>query len=290
MRLLELLVLGLYWWCPLVWWARRQLQASEEECCDAWVVGELPARSYATAILRTLDFLAEGRRPAPLGVSALSTRVQQLKKRLTQIMQNRTPKRLSAAGQLAVAVLALLMLPLLPTLVFSRPGRSQAPAEARAAAPAPQHRQAQQPQTVEGVVTFKPTVFRVVESPATVTTVAFVKKDRLRQRPLLESNDEPWRFRVLTPVSPQPRPSTPESPPAKVRLVGATGAADRFATTRVIEGHPVRLAEEGAPPDAREVRVVSFTEKQKALYPVGVWALKLQPSVPTSARPPVAEQ
>src|SRR5262245_18528592 len=44
-RWLELLVLALYWWYPLVWLARYRLQASEEECCDAWVVDELPSRS-----------------------------------------------------------------------------------------------------------------------------------------------------------------------------------------------------------------------------------------------------
>jgi len=71
-RALEILVLGVYWWCPLVWWARSHLQAREEECCDAWVVGELPARTYASAILRTLDFLADRRGLVPLGASGLA--------------------------------------------------------------------------------------------------------------------------------------------------------------------------------------------------------------------------
>jgi WD40 repeat protein len=44
-RWLELLVCGLYWWCPLVWLARRRLQLHEEECCDAWVVSELDPRA-----------------------------------------------------------------------------------------------------------------------------------------------------------------------------------------------------------------------------------------------------
>src|SRR5262249_55879477 len=59
-RWLELIALGLYWWLPLVWWARQRLQAAEEECCDAWVVGELPAaaRAYASALLETIAFLS----------------------------------------------------------------------------------------------------------------------------------------------------------------------------------------------------------------------------------------
>ena len=35
-RRLEAIVLGLYWWYPGAWWARRQLERAEEECCDAW--------------------------------------------------------------------------------------------------------------------------------------------------------------------------------------------------------------------------------------------------------------
>jgi beta-lactamase regulating signal transducer with metallopeptidase domain len=41
-RLLELVVLGLFWWHPVAWWATRQIEESEEECCDAWVIGEFP--------------------------------------------------------------------------------------------------------------------------------------------------------------------------------------------------------------------------------------------------------
>ena len=36
-RWLELIVGGLYWWHPAVWWGRRLLREAEEQCCDAWV-------------------------------------------------------------------------------------------------------------------------------------------------------------------------------------------------------------------------------------------------------------
>ena len=57
-RWLELAAFSLYWWCPLLWWAKSQLQQSEEECCDAWVVAVLPeaARDYALALVETVDF------------------------------------------------------------------------------------------------------------------------------------------------------------------------------------------------------------------------------------------
>src|SRR5439155_14590304 len=59
-RLVEFLALGLYWWCPVVWWARRELREAEEECCDAWVVWALPeaSKAYANALVETLDFLS----------------------------------------------------------------------------------------------------------------------------------------------------------------------------------------------------------------------------------------
>jgi beta-lactamase regulating signal transducer with metallopeptidase domain len=112
-RWLELAAQGLYWWYPLVWLARRQLQSHEEECCDAWVVGEVPARSYASAILQTLDFLA-GAPPVPATASGLS-RVAALKRRLVRIMGGGVPKRLTVVGRLALLAVALGVLPLLPT-------------------------------------------------------------------------------------------------------------------------------------------------------------------------------
>jgi len=42
-RRLELVVLGLYWWLPVAWWACRCLHEAEEECCDAWVIEQFPA-------------------------------------------------------------------------------------------------------------------------------------------------------------------------------------------------------------------------------------------------------
>jgi WD40 repeat protein/beta-lactamase regulating signal transducer with metallopeptidase domain len=126
-RWLELLVVGLYWWYPLVWWARRKLQACEEECCDAWVVGEMPARVYAGAILETVDFLAQ----APPGLPALASglsRVHALKLRLTLIMEGRTPKRLTGLGRVGWLALAAVLLPLVPTL--ARAPRSSPKAEA----------------------------------------------------------------------------------------------------------------------------------------------------------------
>jgi beta-lactamase regulating signal transducer with metallopeptidase domain len=114
-RRLELLVMGLYWWFPLAWYARRRLQEAEEQCCDAYVVRTLPgsAADYAAALVETLAFVSA--RPLPLPASASgATQVPMLKRRLTMIMRDTPPVRLGPLGLLAVLGAAVL-LPLLPT-------------------------------------------------------------------------------------------------------------------------------------------------------------------------------
>lgn len=126
-RWLELIVLALYWWCPLAWWARRELHQAEEECCDAWVVSLLPdsAKDYALALVETVDFLSAA--PADLPVLASGVgRVRLLKRRLKMILQGRTPRALTLTGTLGIAVIGLLMLP----LVFST-AQSQGPPAAQ---------------------------------------------------------------------------------------------------------------------------------------------------------------
>ena len=84
-RWLELIVGGLYWWHPAVWWGRRLLREAEEQCCDAWVVWAMPrgAKTYATALLSAIEFVS-GARTAPAASSATSGNghVSCLKRRL----------------------------------------------------------------------------------------------------------------------------------------------------------------------------------------------------------------
>jgi beta-lactamase regulating signal transducer with metallopeptidase domain len=115
-RALELLVTGLYWWHPVVWWGRQAIREAEEECCDAWVMWVLPAssRAYASALVETMDFLA-GARPALLPPVACGLgQFQTLKRRLTMILTGTTPRALSRLGFSAVLGLGFL-LPVLPT-------------------------------------------------------------------------------------------------------------------------------------------------------------------------------
>jgi beta-lactamase regulating signal transducer with metallopeptidase domain len=117
-RWLELIVGGLYWWHPAVWWGRRLLREAEEQCCDAWVVWAMPkgAKTYATALLAALEFVS-GARPAPAASSATSGNghVSCLKRRLKMIVRAQTPKGLSWVGRLAVMAAAAFLLPLAPS-------------------------------------------------------------------------------------------------------------------------------------------------------------------------------
>ncbi|HMC88687.1 MAG TPA: M56 family metallopeptidase, partial [Gemmataceae bacterium] len=114
-RWLELLATGLYWWYPLVWWACRRLQAAEEDCCDAWVVGELRGteKTYASALLDTVDFLSETRPALPPLASGMA-RFHDLERRLAMIMRGGTPKHLSRTGQVGLLGCAVFLLPLTP--------------------------------------------------------------------------------------------------------------------------------------------------------------------------------
>jgi WD40 repeat protein len=114
-RLLELLVTGLFWWHPVVWWARRKIEEAEEECCDAWVVEQFPQspRRYAEALLDTIDFLCEQKRALPPLASGLG-QAPFLRRRLTQIMQGTTLPPLGSGVRWSLAAVALCVLPLQP--------------------------------------------------------------------------------------------------------------------------------------------------------------------------------
>lgn len=112
-RLLELVVTGLCWWHPVVWWARRRLRQVEEEACDAWVVWAAPGArlTYVDTLLSTMDFLSEARRlPSPLASEMGHARF--VKRRLVMILEHNTPPVLSVRSRIVVLTLAAALLPL----------------------------------------------------------------------------------------------------------------------------------------------------------------------------------
>lgn len=115
-RYLELAATVVFWWHPVVPWARARLRRAEEQCCDARVVRALaqPPRVYARALLKTLEFLSAAPRPTP----ALACGVHEagpLKERLSMIMRGRIPVPTNRTGIAAAALLALVALLAVPT-------------------------------------------------------------------------------------------------------------------------------------------------------------------------------
>ena len=120
-RFVSLFATGLFWWHPVAWWARHMIEASEEECCDAWVVtrGAAAPRRYAEAILETVDFLAERRcRVPPLGTGL--GQLPFLRQRLIWIMRGPRRQDFSRVGRLLCVTLAV-SLPFQPTWLAARP-------------------------------------------------------------------------------------------------------------------------------------------------------------------------
>lgn len=127
-RILEIFVTALYWWHPVTWWAKRELREAEEACCDAWVTTTLPEaqKSYAMALLATVDFLADVRRPLPLAASGVG-HVRHLQRRVTMIMRGTTPRSLSWYGCLGLISLGMALLPVMPTLAQQPPAAPRQP-------------------------------------------------------------------------------------------------------------------------------------------------------------------
>jgi probable HAF family extracellular repeat protein len=121
-RELELVVAGLCWWNPLVWWSRRALREAEEQSCDCWVLWALPQsrKSYASTILDTIDYLAEAPGLQPVAGTALAS-ADSLRRRLQRILRGPEPKNLSWSGWLILVALVPVVLALSPDY---RPRRS----------------------------------------------------------------------------------------------------------------------------------------------------------------------
>jgi bla regulator protein BlaR1 len=115
-RVLELAGQVLFWWHPVVWLARRELEAAEEQCCDAWVVEHQRAsrHSYAQALLTTIDFLHDPAHLPPLACGL--GEVPLLRARLIQIMRGNIASRLSRTATGLVLAAGLVISPLEPAL------------------------------------------------------------------------------------------------------------------------------------------------------------------------------
>lgn len=125
-RIVEVVSMITFWWHPLVWIAKRQIEDCEETCCDlAAACGHQESRRvYAEAILKTLDFLCEPfernlreveSRPLASGVG----RLPKIEHRLRQIIQGNVDANIGRAGWLLIAVMTGALV-LSPSMNWSR--------------------------------------------------------------------------------------------------------------------------------------------------------------------------
>ena len=115
-RWIEWSLLTVLWWHPLVWFARLGLRKAEEDSCDAWVLWTLPnaAKDYASAILKTLDFLSK--RPASMPTTACGfaerRSFKNVKDRFTTILKHKPSHAMNKKQKTFTIALAVLVLPL----------------------------------------------------------------------------------------------------------------------------------------------------------------------------------
>ena len=109
-RVLEFAATTLFWWHPVVWWALREIESAEEDCCDSWVMERSASspKCYATALLDTIDFLCEQHPLAPPVASGLGNPTE-LRGRLVRIMTGTAQATLSPVGRALVWSLAVIL-------------------------------------------------------------------------------------------------------------------------------------------------------------------------------------
>lgn len=112
-RWVEWLACVYFWWNPVVWWAQRNLRATEEICCDDLVLSSLNVKpkSYADSLLSAVEFLA---RPA-VRVPAMASEINSgghLERRFRMMVSEKPNRSHSRWSRMCVLVCAVIVLPL----------------------------------------------------------------------------------------------------------------------------------------------------------------------------------
>jgi uncharacterized protein (TIGR03435 family) len=126
---IHMVVEGLFWFHPLVWWIGGRLVDERERACDEAVLCELrEPRTYAEGIVNVCRRYVESPLITVSGVGGSSIRT-----RIHAILANRVGQRLSAAAMCALAIAAIAVL-LLPILAGA--AKANTPVQSAAAIPA----------------------------------------------------------------------------------------------------------------------------------------------------------
>jgi beta-lactamase regulating signal transducer with metallopeptidase domain len=112
-RWIELLACVCFWWNPVVWWAQRNLRATEEICCDALVLSTLRPKPhlYANSLLTAVEFLAFPALRPPVLASEIKSGGQ-LERRFKMIISETSMRPNARWMQVCVLLCAVALLPL----------------------------------------------------------------------------------------------------------------------------------------------------------------------------------
>ncbi len=112
-RWIEWLACVCFWWNPVVWWAQRNLRATEEICCDALVLSSMhpKPKSYANSILKAVESIACPTLRPPTVASEINSGGF-LERRFKMIVSNNPKRSNSRWLQTCVLLCAMVVLPL----------------------------------------------------------------------------------------------------------------------------------------------------------------------------------
>lgn len=123
--LVAFLVTSLFWWNPVVWWARREMLLAMESCCDALAIERSASsrQSYAKTLLSVVDTLAGDQSVLPVA-GAQFGEFQSFKRRIEMVARSRVKFTLSRSTGLLVLSCGLVMLTLIPIRADAEPESS----------------------------------------------------------------------------------------------------------------------------------------------------------------------
>lgn len=133
-RWIEWLACVCFWWNPVVWWARYNLRANEELCCDALVISSLKPKpcTYGDSLLKAVEILAYPAHRPPAMASEINSGGF-LERRFKMIVSETRNRKTSRWLQACVLLGALIVLPLGLTHAQDRQDRDAVIARIRAA-------------------------------------------------------------------------------------------------------------------------------------------------------------
>jgi ankyrin repeat protein/beta-lactamase regulating signal transducer with metallopeptidase domain len=125
-NVLQVLVQGIFWFHPLVWWANHRIRTEREKCCDEMAIARLGshAREYGKAIVNAL--LAEHESTRRVPSLAIAGPARNIQERIMTIMRPGREFHLhpSVMAALTIIVLALITVP--TTLVLTSRAETEA--------------------------------------------------------------------------------------------------------------------------------------------------------------------